>query len=102
MRFADFLRCEHVGEVERLDEFCTNDNVDFFVSYAGLSQWYQNLLAGLAYPERQLPSYNLGRSGQRRAYQEMFSEDDMRLMSERFSGEARLIAEVQTQGRLVP
>ena len=101
MSFSKFLRSPHVEEVERLDQFCKGDSVDFFVRYSDLSRWYEGLLAQLNCPMRPLPTYNVGSTAKSSSYLDMFSAEDLQLMSERFAAEDRLLATVAAQGQMV-
>lgn len=97
MNFSSFLRSKYIDEVEQLDVFSKNGAVDFFVDYTRLSDWYTSFASDLGHPEGILPSYNLGNSTEH-DYRDLFSEDDMKLMSARFAGEIHMLSQLQPVG----
>ncbi|TMV92404.1 hypothetical protein FGG78_08405 [Thioclava sp. BHET1] len=99
MSVSEFLRSKHVEEVERLDQFCENDSVDYFVEFSQIDEWYSSILAELGRPGQVLPKYNIGNPAGETDYRQLFSNADMELLSARFAGETAMLDKIRAGNR---
>lgn len=102
MDFTSFLKSDYLGEVEKLDDFSMDQNgqlqVDFFIEYDGLDEWFADFATRLGLGELTLPFYNVGSEGKNATYKQIFKGEDMALLRDHFSGEVDLLSQLQPAG----
>lgn len=91
---SDFSNSRHLKEVEKLDDFSTDEEgtiqVDYFIDYNELGEWYASFAAELGKSDAVLPFYNAGEREQVSSYRNQFHDDDIKALEKHFSGEVEM------------
>lgn len=102
MTFSDFIRSDHMREVEHLDRFCQDGTgallVDHVVTYSGISGWYRDLMTRLGVADAALPVHNQGKAAFSEGYRSLYSEEDIAFLAQKFAGETALLERLQPSG----
>lgn len=96
MSFSDFLKTPYVRGVEDLGAFSTDGNgkvqVDYFVEYDALGNWYSDLAAQLGHEGARLPKYNVSNMEKTDNYRSLFTDAEFEETSKLFTRETDLVS----------